>query len=61
MEVEWAIHRRPGYLFQEFSKNKAYEEKYCHTCGNEHAASFGKPVCPACYRKYKDMFVFATS
>ena len=42
-------------------KNKAYEEKYCHTCGNEHAASFGKPVCPACYRKYKDMFVFATS
>ena len=42
-------------------QNKAYEEKHCHTCGNEHAASLLKPVCVACYKKYKDLFTFAVS
>ena len=42
-------------------KNKEFEEKRCHTCGNEHATTFLKPLCPDCYRKYKDVFEFAVS
>ena len=41
-------------------KNEEYEEKHCHTCGNEHKATLLKPLCSACYRKYKDVFEFAT-
>ena len=41
--------------------NKEYEEKHCHTCGNEHTASLLKPVCRACFRKYKDVLEFAVS
>ena len=40
-------------------KNKDFEEKRCHTCGNEHATTLLKPLCPDCYRKYKDVFEFA--
>ncbi len=39
--------------------NAEYEEKHCHTCGKEHTASMSKPVCIACYRKYKDVLEFA--
>ena len=39
--------------------NEEYEEKHCHTCGKEHGASMLKPVCIACYRKYKDVLEFA--
>ena len=42
-------------------ENKTYEEKHCHTCGNECAATLLKPVCFACYKKYKDVFEFAVS
>ena len=42
-------------------KNEEYEEKHCHTCGNEHAAILLKPLCIACYRKFKDVFEFAVS
>ena len=42
-------------------KNKEFEEKRCHTCGNEHATTFLKPLCPDCYRKYKDVFEFAVN
>ena len=42
-------------------ENKDYEEKYCHTCGNEYASTLLKPVCFACYKKYKDVFTFAVS
>ena len=42
-------------------KNGEYEEKHCHTCGNGHKATLFKPLCPACYRKYKDIFEFAVS
>ena len=41
-------------------KNKSYEEKHCHTCGKEHAATLLKPLCTACYRKYKDVLQFAS-
>ena len=41
--------------------NKEYEEKHCHTCGNEHTASLLKPLCLACFRKYKDVLEFAVS
>jgi phosphatidylserine/phosphatidylglycerophosphate/cardiolipin synthase-like enzyme len=36
-------------------ENKEYEEKYCHVCGTEHATTLLKPLCLACYRKYKDL------
>ena len=40
-------------------ENEKYEEKHCHTCGDEHAATLLKPVCRTCYRKYKDVLEFA--
>ena len=42
-------------------KNEEYEEKHCHTCGNEHTATLLKPLCRACYGKYKDVLEFAAS
>ena len=42
-------------------KNKEYEEKHCHVCGNEHMATLLKPLCLTCYRSYKDAFTFAVS
>ena len=40
---------------------KEYVEKHCHTCGSEHATSMLKPLCLACFRKYKDVLEFAVS
>ena len=40
-------------------KNKSFKEERCHTCGNEHTTTFLKPLCLACYGKYKDVFEFA--
>ena len=40
-------------------ENKTYEEKHCHTCGKEHTATLLKPLCPSCYKKYKDVLEFA--
>ena len=34
-------------------KNEEYQEKRCHACGEEHSTSMAKPVCIACYRKYR--------
>ena len=42
-------------------ENKTYEEKHCHTCGNAHTATLLKPLCLACFKKYKDAFKFAVS
>lgn len=42
-------------------KNGDYEEKYCHICKSEHKSTFLKPACPACYRKYRDVFEFAAN
>ncbi len=42
-------------------KNEDYEEKYCHTCGKEHTASMSKPLCRACYRKYKSVLELVAS
>ena len=42
-------------------KKEDYEEKHCHTCGNEHVTSMSKPLCLACYRKYKDVLELAAS
>ena len=33
-------------------KNESYEEKHCHTCGNDHSSSMAKPLCLSCFRKY---------
>ena len=49
------------YVIWNKFKNKDFEEKHCHTCGNEHATTFLKPSCPACFRKYKDVLEFAVS
>ena len=40
-------------------KNKSFKEERCHTCGNEHTTTFLKPLCLACYGKYKDVFELA--
>ena len=39
-------------------KNDEYEEEHCHLCGKEHSATMLKPVCYACFKKYKDIFEF---
>ena len=39
-------------------KNNEYEEEHCHLCGKDHSATMLKPVCYACYKKYKDVFEF---
>ena len=41
--------------------NDKRKEKHCHTCGKEHGTSMKKPLCFACYRKYKDVLEFAAS
>ena len=40
-------------------ENPKYKELYCHTCGNECETTLVKPLCYACYKKYKDVFEFA--
>ncbi len=42
-------------------ENNSYKEKHCHTCGSKHTATLIKPLCGACYTKYKDFFTFAVS
>ncbi len=42
-------------------KNEEYEEKHCHTCGNEHTTTRLKPLCPDCCGKYKDVLEWAAS
>ena len=42
-------------------KDESYEEEHCHTCGKELAATLLKPLCIACFRKYKDVLKFAVS
>ena len=41
------------------SENPDYEESHCHTCGNESKATLRKPLCYACYSKYKNVFEFS--
>ena len=40
-------------------ENKDYKENYCHTCGEEYAATLLKPLCLKCFKKYKDVLEFA--
>ena len=42
-------------------KDESYEERHCHTCGNENASTLLKPLCRACFGKHKDVFEFAVS
>ena len=42
-------------------ENEEYEENHCHTCGTDYPSTLLKPVCYACYKKYKDVFEFAVS
>ena len=42
-------------------KKEEYEEKYCHTCGSEHATSMLRPLCLDCHRKYKNVLEWAAS
>ena len=42
-------------------KKEDYEEKHCHTCGNEQVTSMSKPLCLACWKKYKDVLELAAS
>ena len=34
-------------------RNRAYAERYCHSCGEEARTNFAKPLCIACWRKSK--------
>ena len=36
--------------------NTSYEEKYCHSCGEEHKATMEKPVCYSCFKKNRKKF-----
>jgi hypothetical protein len=51
------------YCPPHYNKWRKWDEKenYCHTCGEEHAASRRAPLCSACHEKYKDVFEFAVS
>ena len=40
-------------------ENNSYKENHCHTCGSKHGATLIKPLCVACYTKFKDLFKFA--
>ena len=42
-------------------KNNDYQEKVCHTCGDEHSTNMAKPVCLTCYRKYRSVLKFAAT
>ena len=42
-------------------QNPQYQEKHCHTCGKKHKATLLKPLCAACYKKFKDRFSFVTA
>lgn len=37
-------------------ENSAYQEKFCHVCGQEHKATMIKPVCYTCFKKNKKLF-----
>ena len=39
-------------------KNRDYQDKHCHLCGSDHAATLNKPACPKCYRKHKKVLTF---
>ena len=38
--------------------NYEYEDDYCHTCGQDWAATMRKPLCASCYTMYKGFFDF---
>ena len=40
-------------------KNADYEESHCHACGSEHDTSMAKPLCLACFRKYRSALEMA--
>ena len=42
-------------------KNEAHQEKHCHLCGNDHAATLERPVCRQCFRKHKTSFNFTSN
>ncbi len=52
---------RRCYAIWNRHKNRDFKEKLCHTCGNEHATTLLKPLCPDCYGKYKDVLEFVAS
>lgn len=38
--------------------NADYRDGYCHICGDIRTTTLRKPLCPGCYRFYRDAFVF---
>ncbi len=42
-------------------ENKAYEEKHCHACGGQSNSTLLKPLCRACYGKFKDVLELAAN
>ena len=46
--------------FVEWNKygNADYQDTYCHICGDFRTTTLRKPLCPGCYRSYRDTFVF---
>ncbi len=44
-----------GVCFKSWKKyeNPVYEEKYCHFCGKDNISTMNKPVCYACFKRYK--------
>ena len=46
--------------FDEWNKygNADYQDTYCHICGDFRTTTLRKPLCPGCYRSYRNTFVF---
>lgn len=42
--------------WKDFSEDITHEEKYCHVCGTEHAASLRWHACDKCHKEYPDFF-----
>lgn len=46
----------PHYRSWNRYKNEEYEERHCHLCGKEHAATILKPVCYPCYKRDEKLY-----
>lgn len=46
-------------IWSEF-RNKEYQERHCHLCGNEHKTTLLNPLCEACDSKYREDLTFGS-
>ncbi len=59
-----SVNRERPYCYDCYSEwdgNENKHEEHCHICGEEHGATFLRPLCTSCYAKYRDLFQFASA